>query len=65
MTYNSNEANALRISRLLTPEHRGDLLAFAHLSYAVENSARKSLGAFTRKTQEYSCKNNVLRSKIT
>jgi len=58
-----NEANALRISRLLTPEHRGDLLAFVHLSYAVENSARRSLGAFTRETQEYSCRNNVQRSK--
>ena len=58
-----NEAQALSISRLLTPEHRGDLLAFVHLSYAVENSARKSLGSFTRKTQEYSCGNNVQRSK--
>jgi len=51
-----NELNALRISRLLTPEHRGKLLAFIHLSYAVEHSA-------TRKTQEYSCRNNVERSK--
>jgi hypothetical protein len=58
-----NEAQTLRISRLLTPEHRGDLLAFVHLSYAVENSARKSLGAFNRKTREYSCRNNVQRSK--
>jgi len=58
-----NEANILRISRFLTPEHRGDLLAFVHLSYAVENSAHRSLGAFTRKTQEYSCRNNVQRSK--
>jgi hypothetical protein len=56
-TYMSkNEANALRISRLLTPEYRGNLLAFIHLSYAVEHSA-------TRKTQEYSCRNNVQRSK--
>jgi hypothetical protein len=51
-----NKANVLRISRLLTPEHRGDLLAFVHLAYAVEHSA-------TRKTQEYSCKNNAQRSK--
>jgi len=51
-----NEANVLRISRLLTPEHRGDLLAFAHLSYAAEHSA-------TRKTQEHSCRNNAQRSK--
>jgi hypothetical protein len=58
-----NEANALWISRLLTPEHRGDLLAFVHLSYAVETSARRSLGAFTRETQEYSCRNNAQRSK--
>jgi len=58
-----NEARALKISRLLTPEHRGDLLAFAHLSYAVENSAHRSLGTFTRKTQEYSCRNNVQRNK--
>ena len=58
-----NEANVLRISRLLTPEHRGDLLAFVHLSYAVENSTRRSLGAFTRKTRECSCRNNAQRRK--
>jgi len=61
--YYVNEASALGISRLLTPEHRGDLLAFIHLSYAVEHSARKSLSAFTRETQEYSCRNNAQRSK--
>jgi hypothetical protein len=68
--YNSNEANALRISRLLTPEHRADLLAWVHLAYAAETSVRKSFGlnnslneAFPGKPQEYSCKNNAQRSK--
>jgi hypothetical protein len=54
-----NEANVLRISRLLTPEHRADLLAFIHLTYAAETSN----GTFSRKLQEYSCRNNVQRSK--
>jgi len=65
-----NEANALRISRLLTPEHRADLLAWTRLAYTAECSVRKSIGLFSavndtffRKTQEYSCKNNALRSK--
>jgi hypothetical protein len=52
----NNKANILRISRFLTPEHQSDLLAFVHLSHAAEHAA-------TRKTQEYSCKNNVQRSK--
>jgi hypothetical protein len=66
----NNEANILKISRLLTPEHRGNLLAFVHLSYAAETYIRKSSGSnysqnetFSRKTQEYSCRNNVQRSK--
>ena len=64
-----NEANALRISRLLTPEHRADLLTWVHLAYMAETSVRKSFGCdssprtFSRKTQVYSCKNNAQRSK--
>jgi len=54
-----NEANVLRISRLLTPKHRADLLAFVHLAYAAETSN----GTFSQKLQEYSCRNNVQRSK--
>ena len=34
----------LKISRLLAPEYRGDLLAWVQLAYAAENSARKFLG---------------------
>jgi len=66
----NNEAKALRISRLLTPEHRADLLDWVHLAYAAETSVRKSFcfdsspnGTFSRKPQVYSCKNNAQRSK--
>ena len=59
----NNEANILKISRLLTPEHQADLLTWVHLAYTAENSARKSLGAFSRKTQGYPCKNNAQRRK--
>ena len=40
----NNEAEAVRISRLLTPDNRADLLAWVRLAYFAENSAKKSLG---------------------
>ena len=62
--------NILEISRLLTPEHRDDLLTWVNLAYVAENSARKAFnsdatfdGVFPLKTQEYSCRNNLPRSK--
>ena len=54
----------LRIYRLLTPKHRADLLAWVHLAYVAENSARKSFGfdvpadsLSSFKAQGYSCEN--------
>jgi hypothetical protein len=60
-----NEIEALRISRLLTPEQRADLLVWVHLAYIAENSVRKSLGAgiIDGKLQEYSYLNILRRSK--
>ena len=58
----NNETEALRISRLLTPENKANLLAWVNLAYFAENSARKSLGNDAAKNgdsiaepQEYSC----------
>jgi hypothetical protein len=55
----SNEAEALRIFRLLKSEHRAELLSLVHLACFAENSVRKSLGfepvidhAFPIKPQE-------------
>jgi predicted HAD superfamily hydrolase len=66
----NNEAEAIRISRLLTPENRANLLAWVHLAYFAENSARKTLGIYAvnngvsiSKPQEYSCGNSLQRSK--
>jgi len=60
----NNKTEIRRISRLLTPDNRVQLLAWVHLAYFAENSARKSLGinAVTNgisiaKPQEYSCGN--------
>ena len=66
MCYVQEETELLKISRLLTPEHRTDLLALVQVAYAAENSARKSLGTdriFTLKPQEYSCENIMRRRK--
>jgi len=66
LCYVQEKTELLKISRLLTPEHRGDLLAFVHLAYFAENSARKSMKidrTFTMKPQEYSCENILRRSK--
>jgi hypothetical protein len=60
----------LKISRLLKPKHRADLLAWVHLAFFAENSARKSLGidavmngVSISEPQEYSCGNLCERSK--
>jgi len=39
----NSEATVLNISRLLTPEHQGDLLAFVHLAHVVETSAKQKM----------------------
>jgi hypothetical protein len=39
----NDEAEVIRISRLLTPEHRANLLSLVNLAYYAEDSARKSL----------------------
>lgn len=55
----------LRISRLLTPEHRADVRAWVQLAYIAETSARKQAGAKGQSdtisslhTHEYSCNKN-------
>jgi hypothetical protein len=62
-TMSVNEAEALRIYRLLKPEYRAEMLGLVHLAYFAENSAKKSQNfnpitdhVFTTKPQEYSCK---------
>jgi len=61
----NNEAKIRRISRLLTPENRANLLAWVNLAYFAENSARKSLGIDTingvsiSKPREYSCGKSI------
>jgi hypothetical protein len=66
----NNEAEALRISRQLTPENRAQLLTWANLAFFAENSARKSLGidavvdgVSISKPREYFCRNLLRRSK--
>jgi hypothetical protein len=66
----NNKAEALRISRLLTPDNRAQLLSWVNLAFFAENSARKSLGidavidgVSISKPQEYSCGNYLKRSK--
>jgi hypothetical protein len=66
----NNEAETLRIYRLLKPDNRANLLTWVRLAYFAENSARKSLGIDAVKSgvsistpQEYSCGNSFKRSK--
>ena len=66
----SNEAKIRRISRLLTPENRANLLTWVRLACFAENSARKTLGidavnsgVSILKPREYSCGNFCLRRK--
>ena len=70
MNCDDKKAGLLKISRLLTPKGRADLLTWVHLAYAAENSVRKQLdmppavtGAFKLNQQEYSCGNISRRSK--
>jgi len=65
-----NKTEILRISRLLTPENKAQLLAWVHLAYFAENSAKKSLGinavnngVSISKPREYSCGKLLRRSK--
>jgi len=66
----NNEAEAIKISRLLTPDNRAQLLSWVNLASFAENSAKKSLGinavnngVSISKPQEYSCGNLFTRSK--
>jgi len=66
----NNEAEAIRISRQLTPENRTQLLTWVNLAFFAENSARKTLGINAEnnsvsisKLREYSCRNSLRRSK--
>ena len=66
----NNEAKIRRISRLLTPENRVNLLTWVNLAYFAENSTKKSLGidavnsgVSISKPREYSCGNSLQRSK--
>lgn len=64
----SNKAEAIRISRLLTPDHQALMLDRVRLAYAAENSVRRSLGknaanmgVLTFEPQDCSCPNISLR----
>jgi len=66
----NNEAEAIRISRLLTPDNQAQLLSWVNLAFFAENSAKKSLGnnavnngVSISKPHEYSCGNSCIRSK--
>jgi len=43
-------AKLLRISRLLTPDNKAQLLTMVQVAYVAENSTRKA------QSQEYSCR---------
>jgi hypothetical protein len=60
----NKQTKLVRISRLLTPENRAELLSRVHLAYTEETSIRMPFGsdsvadgASTLKSQEYSCGN--------
>jgi len=66
----NNEAEAIRISRLLTQENRTQLLTWVNLAFFAENSAKKSLGinavkngVSISKPLEYSRGNSLQRRK--
>jgi predicted HAD superfamily hydrolase len=66
----NDEAEVIRISRLLTPENRANLLSLVNLAHFAENSTRKSLGidavnngVSISKPLVYSCGNSLHRSK--
>jgi hypothetical protein len=60
----NNQTKLVRISRLLTPENRAELLSRVHLAFAEEASVCMPSGsdlvadsASTLKSREYSCGN--------
>jgi len=60
MPYTEAEARLLRLSILLTPENRAELLDRVRLAYAAEMSARKSPRSGEEgdlNPQEHSCGN--------
>jgi len=64
------EAEALRISRLLTSDNQAHLRSWVELAFFAENSAKKSLGidavvdgVSISKPREYSCGNLLRRRK--
>jgi hypothetical protein len=63
----NSEAEIAKISRLLTPQHRADLLAWVRLAHFAENSARKSpppaKGGPIMQSRDCSCENIVQRRK--
>jgi len=64
-----NKPTLLRISRLLTPKHRADLLTWVHVANTAENSVRKSFGltiladSSSQKSQKYFCEKSTQRRK--
>jgi len=69
-TSGANELNILRISRLLPPTKKADLLNWVNLAFAAESSVKKSFGVgitanstLHMQPQENSCKNILRRSK--
>ncbi|MDR1869497.1 MAG: hypothetical protein LBQ82_05890 [Treponema sp.] len=66
----NKKSEILKISRLLTPKRRADLLAWVRLAYTAESSVRKSMGfdvvadgVSSLRPQEYSCENSQKRSE--
>jgi hypothetical protein len=72
----NNEAEAIKISRLLTKENKANLLAWVRLAYfaeksaLAEKSAKKSLGidavnsgVSISEPREYTCGKSLQRSK--
>ena len=59
----NNEAEVIRVFRLLTPCNQAELLALAHQAYRAENPAPAANNASPLKPQKYSCRNNLTRGK--
>jgi hypothetical protein len=64
----NDKAEILKVSRLLTPENRINLLSWVRLAYFAEKSARKGIdavndGVSISKPREYPRGNFVQRSK--
>ena len=66
----NKKSEILRISRLLTPKRRADLLVWVRLAYAAESSVRKSMGfevladeKSSQQSRDYSRENFLKRSE--